>query len=498
MTLVEYAHKWYDMYQATKPYMEFRTFVESLKRPSNSPLIESITNGVTVIIEANLGMKLGTIKNDSSEFKQLVDAGDKRSVLGYALPILYRLVQAQGGEDANKTDRLLTHAVEYVTDNWEKLLDYDGSTKPSTFLNNFVMWPVKQTRRREAGRTVEVLNYPHEECFATFEDDYNGMQTRVYGVVKNTNVPGGKVQITWKAGPKEGTVTTESKNDLVFYDLVEDSNRTVSASTPLDSSSDGQKETLGDTAAFSDTAPEKEARSTEAGNIIKNAVTKTATVMAGEIEPDDDTKYQSLIKTFSKYLNAMLTSSDNADNTSSESSGGGDIGFDVNEKRKEIVMKQTRKIQSFWIVIQKVINKLESTGKLQEIDPELIDKAGGAPAGDYVKSELNKLTAAPTNPSKKPANSENIKAIIGDTLYSLIAKVKQADFDAVDEYYNELEKLKANKSSIGRKNILADKYGINPDVATKLYNKFKSVAADDPAMKHYGSKEKILAASEND
>jgi len=495
MTLLEYAHGWYDLYQNTKPYMEFRTFVESLKRPANKTLIESISNGVSIIIEANLGMKLGTIKNDTAEFKQLVEGGDKRAVLGYALPILYRLVQAQGGDDATKTDRLLTHAVDYITDNWKKLLDYDGSTKPSTFLSNFVLWPAKQTRKREAGRTPEVINYPHAECYATFEEDFDGMKTKVYGIVKDPDVPGGKAKISWKGGPDEGRITTEYKDGLVFYDLVEDSNKTISASTPLGSGPDDQKETLGDTASFADKNPEQEARSTEASGIITKAINKAATILAGEVEPEDDAKYEALIKTFSKYLNATLTSAENAENTASSE---GDVGFDVNEKRKEVVMKQTRKIQNLWIVIQKVVNKLESTGQLQEIDPSLIERAGGIPVGDYVKSELNKLTAAPTNPSKKPANSENIKSIIGDTLYGLISKAKQADFDMVDGYYKEIEDLKSNKGAVNRKNILAEKYGIGPAIATKLYNKFKSVAADDPAMKRYGSKEKILADSTED
>lgn len=497
MTLLEYAHGWYDLYNTTKPYIEFKTFVESLKRPSNTTLIESISKGVSIIIEANLGMKLGTIKNDSAEFQQLVDGGDKRAVLGYALPILYRLVQAQGGEDAGKTDRLLTNAVDYITDNWKKLLDYDSSTKPSTFLSNFVLWPAKRTRTREAGRDLEVLNFPHIECYATFEEDFDGMKTKVYGVVKDADVPGGKVLINWKRGPDEGITTKESKERLVFYDLVEDTNKTVSASTPLGSGPDDQQETLGDTASFSDKSYEKEDRSNEAGGIIKNAITKAATVMAGEVEPEDDAKYENLIKTFTKYLNATLTSSENAENSTDQSTQN-DVGFDVNEKRKELVMKQTRKIQNFWIVIQKVINKLESNGQLQEIEPSIIEKTGGAPAGDYVKSELSKLTAAPTNASKKPANSENIKSIIGDTLYDLISKVKQADLDMIDEYYKEIENLKSNKGSANRKNALAEKYGLDPALATKLYNKFKSVAADDPAMKRYGSKEKILAASTED
>lgn len=236
MTLLEYAHNWYDVFQNRDSHLNFKYFVESLERPHNKPLIESITKGINVILEAKLGFDLGTIKNSSSEFTELIKSGDMQAILGYALPLIYRLVQEHYSDNTNKTETLLTNAVNYVSNNWKKLLDYDGSTRPSTFLLNWVLKPAKSTTQEQTGQYSKRLNEPHEYCCVTYNDiwdDANGIMKKIseYGVIKNPESKNGYIQVTWKKGPKEGTTTHEMYDELTFYDLNDDEDNNVSINT---------------------------------------------------------------------------------------------------------------------------------------------------------------------------------------------------------------------------------------------------------------------------
>jgi len=58
------AKQWYRDYQTAKQYNEFSTFVESLKRDGNTPLLESIQQGITGITEAHNLSALNLIKRD--------------------------------------------------------------------------------------------------------------------------------------------------------------------------------------------------------------------------------------------------------------------------------------------------------------------------------------------------------------------------------------------------------------------------------------------------
>lgn len=475
MTLLEYAHGWYDIYQSTKPYIEFKTFVESLKRPSNSPLIESISNGVAIIIEANLGINLGKIKNDSTEFSQLIQSGDKRAILGYALPIIYRLVQVQGGEDAGKTESLLTKAVDYVTDKWKNLLDYDGSTKPSTFLNTYIMRPSKSNRRTEAGQTAEIINYPHEECKAAFEDDYNGMKTKAYGTVKDPNVSGGKVTITWQKGPNEGTTTNEYKDDMVFYDIVEDTNKTVSASTPLDvnKGAGGQEETLADTGAFADKNEQREEASAGAKAKLDKIINKTADYLADQNAGNDGAKYDELFDLYKSYLSNMIdkSDSDSVDSDSVDSdkaSTSSESVTELAEKRKELLWSKTRKWQSLAVSLNKLASKLDASGQLKEIDPSL--------SAEVIARGLKSLTPVAKEGAKKrgddsvskTANSQNLKAVLGDTLYDLIYKQKSDVIAQLDEIDKELANLSNVRTVKNRRESAGTNVNISNEDKTQL------------------------------
>lgn len=484
MTLLEYAHGWYDIYQSTKPYMEFKTFVESLKRPSNKTLIESISTGVGIIIEANLGINLGKIKNDSSEFYELIKSGDKRAILGYALPIIYRLVQVQGGEDAGKTESLLTKAIDYVTDKWKNLLDYDGSTKPSTFLNTYVMRPAKSARREEAGQRAEIINYPHEECKAAFEDDYNGMNTKIYGTVKDPNVSGGKVTIAWQKGPNEGMLTNEYKDDMVFYDIVEDSNKTVSASTPLDvnKGAGGQEETLADTAAFADTREEKETNANNAKNIIDEAIKQTAHYLAQKNAPEDDDEYERLNGLYTKYLTNMIDKQDaNEDAPATQADkpvigGNGESVTELANARKDLLWSKTRKWQSLAKSLNILANKLEQNGTLQQIDPSI--------SAESIGNGLKSLTPAAKEGAKKrggesiakTANSTNLKEVLGDALYELVYKQKAGNIDELDNIDAELSNLSNVRTKTDRRASASTDVNISDKDKKTLEELLKGIA----------------------
>jgi hypothetical protein len=288
MTLLEYAYGQYDVYQKVAPYLKFKTFVESLERKSNKALIESISNGVSIIIEAHLGIDTGEVRNNAEEFKKLIDSKDKKAILGYALPILYADIQSNKSLNEKQTEAMLTNTIEYITDNWTELLKYDGSSAPSTFINTLQRAPATKTTDK-SGTMATLINYPHQECNAAFEKDWEAMagdakevtwdklrhNLKEYGKIRDPRIsPNQTINVKWVKGPNSGTVTTEDYYSLVFYDLSTDDSKTVSASTPLDKDKDsgGMKEDLSHTAAFAEKIDDEDIFGPEVAQDIDDAI----------------------------------------------------------------------------------------------------------------------------------------------------------------------------------------------------------------------------------
>ena len=95
---------------------------------------------------------------------------------------------------------------------------------------------------------------------------------------------------------------------MVFYDLVEDSNKTVSASTPLDvnKGAGGQEETLADTAAFADKNTESEEAHGKSIKTFDKLISQAANDMAIEQSGGDEDKYDELLDKYTKYLKSYI------------------------------------------------------------------------------------------------------------------------------------------------------------------------------------------------
>ena len=120
MTLLEYIEQGCKYHDTIMKYVNFKTFVESLHRKSNSALIESISTGVSVMLEAEVANfevneiptegKKGADKGNS-DLENLINSlkqtskgsaeyeATKKKVVGFLTQIIIKVAKSMAGHN---------------------------------------------------------------------------------------------------------------------------------------------------------------------------------------------------------------------------------------------------------------------------------------------------------------------------------------------------------------------------------------------------------------
>ena len=163
MTDKELAIGMYESYVTTKPYAQFQTFVESLKREVNKPLIESIQQGISVILESLKTDYMDVIKHyekySPEDVKEAYAKGNKDLLKWWGISKLIFYVDKYG-DGKQLTDVQRRTLFEKMSDRWLRdreergpyYLSYDPKISlPTTFITAFI----NNYIRPELGATIE-------------------------------------------------------------------------------------------------------------------------------------------------------------------------------------------------------------------------------------------------------------------------------------------------------------------------------------------------------
>ena len=521
MTLLEYIEQGCKYHDTIMKYVNFKTFVESLHRKSNSALIESISTGVSVMLEAEISnfqvheipedapakedIKRDGIDNKTAPFRKSPteqDAGNgrgaltslidtvktakkgtpeyeaaKKKVIGFLTQVILKIAKYETKGDTEKFTDLSSEATIELMQKFDSaVVDYDPELGgPETFVKNKFILPAQRKLTKGKNLDFAYTNNPSDAMFAHLKGDKAS-----YGKIVNpdTNDDGSTVTIKWDhTGKKDPVYIGDSEEisvkDLKFYNMESEAYKTSLASTGIDSSEGGQTETLGDTAAFADKSEEYEAENEKHGGVLDSAIEWTADALATRLakKPDgsvDDAKHEKLYDSYYKFLQNYAYKKDStgaSEEGADAGAGAGESALEKKEKRTELVYNKTKALQRFVISLSKIFGTQED--KFKKILGEDFDP-------NEVLMKFKEMKAAPPeNSNKILANSENIKKVLGDKLYDIIYSLapQQKQIDIIDRFEEDIKGLNDVRTGTKRVGATLDELkgsqGQDPNVDMK-------------------------------
>ena len=142
-------------YRTIKPYIQLTTFIESLSRDSNKLLIESINEGINVIIE---GAFLDKYKSDStlmryqkipslSILRNLVDSDKYDEIKNYIFMDIIQTVDSKypNRSDDGEAEALYSKCIEYLANHPNIIKSYNPQYPLNNYVLKFIINPVITT-----------------------------------------------------------------------------------------------------------------------------------------------------------------------------------------------------------------------------------------------------------------------------------------------------------------------------------------------------------------
>lgn len=305
-------------YRDAKPYIQFQTFVESLGRTNNKALIESISHGVSVIIEGafirqyDSSMRKYLKTPSAQEIAALLAAGKKNELTNYIYGALIMEADSKypNPEQLDKAEEYYTRMVTYFADHKELLNNYDPKYSLTTYVHNFVAKPVLSMFKNKLSIEQKPTE-AHIDAKVAYnkqnKDKIKPDGSNKWGKIIDDSANDGTVIVKWtgvkgpagdwKIKPYNETV---SLNELDVYDLTEGA-RFQSENTALDSAEGkdgGLKETLKDTAHYADKSHGAELYDSEISNDINDAIDIVAEVAleSGKFKEADAENIKTMLK----------------------------------------------------------------------------------------------------------------------------------------------------------------------------------------------------------
>lgn len=486
MTLLEYIEQGCKYHDTIMKYINFRTFVESLERKSNRALIESISTGVSYILEAEVSNfqvqdltpsespdkkggdgsnELTTLVNELKKTQKGTSQYEavKKKVVGFLTQIILKLARKEAKSNNELFTDLSSDATLEMMQKFDSVLGYDQAQgNPATFVMNKFMLPAKRKSTKDKNLDFAYTTSPSKAMFAHLKADKGS-----YGKILNpdTNDDGSTVTVKWDhTGKKDPVYVGDTEEipvtDLKFYNMESDTYKTSLASTGIDSSDGGQTETLGDTSAFADKSGDYEDETEKQGGVLDSAIEWTADALATRMakNPDgsvDDAKHEKLYDAYYKFLEKYAYSKDagksdaEALDTAEEQSGAGssESALEKTEARKALITKKVKQYQNFVTSVGKIL--LSQGDKLKQVLGEDFN-----PEETLLK--FKGMTASPPKGTDRKvlATGENIKKLLGDKLYNIIyglpAQKQQIDnIDATEAEISGLEDVRTKTKRVG-------------------------------------------------
>lgn len=486
MTLLEYIEQGCKYHDTIMKYVNFKTFVESLHRKSNSALIESISTGVSVMLEAEVANfevneiptegKKGADKGNS-DLAALIDSlkqtqkgtpeyeATKKKVVGFLTQIIIKVAKNMAGHNRELFTDISSEATIEMMQKFDSVLNYDASiANPETFVKNKFILPAQRTLNKGKNLDFAYTNNPSAAMFAHLKGDKSS-----YGKILNpdANDDGNTVTVKWDHTGKKDPVYVDDTEDvpvteLKFYNMESEAYKTSLASTSIDSSEGGQTDTLGDTAAFADKSEEYEAENEKHGGILDSAIDWTADALATRLakKPDgsvDDAKHEQLYNSYYKFLQNYAYAKDSgksdasalstAEGENATPSTGSESALEKKSTRDALITKKVRQYQNFVTSLGKIL--LGQSDKFKKVLGEDFNP-------EEVLLKFKEMTASPPKGTSRKilANSENIKKLLGDKLYNIIYALppqqKQIDnIDATESDISKLEDVRTKEQRVG-------------------------------------------------
>jgi len=175
----------FSYYRQLKPYLQFKTFIESLKRDDNKLLLESINKGINVIIEGAFSNQYKSDKDfvkyidppSNSIMRELANTNNYREIQKYIFGSIINLVDKKfpNIKDNDKAEEFYTRCISYAQDK-NLIKTYKPSTGLQHYVFEFIIKPVasmlKNKYKDNSFNDTDNDNEENKKVIKPESDDY--------------------------------------------------------------------------------------------------------------------------------------------------------------------------------------------------------------------------------------------------------------------------------------------------------------------------------------